>query len=932
ATGDLTGHWLILADLEGTGSALAKRLEQSGATTTILTPNDFAVLDPQAYISVLNQVTELGKRSLRGIVHLWGLLEKEISLEASHWGYASALFLAQACLKTASPPRLWFITQGAQAVPENTKDMVHPAQSALWGFARTLALEHGDLRPVILDLEMGAQTPEATIFAELANDDGENQVAWRVGKRYVARLARHQSEADALILPDKPFELIASQQGLLDLISVRLKTTRPPGLREVEIAVHAAGLNFRDVLNALGMYPGQAGKLGNECVGVVTAIGEDVSNVKVGDAVMALASGTFAPTVVAQSEFVFPIPANLSFIESATIPITFLTAYYGLHHLAKIRSGDRILIHAAAGGVGLAAVQLAQRAGAIIYATAGSPEKRAFLRSLGVQYIMNSRSLDFAEEIMTATNGEGVNIVLNALAGDFIQKSFSVLADNGRFLEMGKRDIWTHEQVTAFNRTLAYYPYDLADVTGGMPHLIGEMFSDLKAEFEAGMLSPLPQTTFPMSRAREAFRFMSRAHHTGKIVIVPEQLPTLPANATYLITGGLGGLGLALAQKLAERGARHLVLISRSEPSTAALTQSEKLRAEGVNVVVAKADVAVMAEMKQVLDQIDSGMPPLRGIIHAAGVVADGTLSNQTWAQFESVMRPKMLGAMHQDTLTRHQPLDFFVLFSAGASLLGSRGQVNYSAANAFLDGFAHYRRAHGLPALSINWGGWSQVGMAARLNPEINRRRELQGIRMVSPEEGLHIFENLVNQNLPQIGVIPIEWATFARQLEDRAAYSILADLIQSEQPRQETSTQVVTPRIRQQLDALPLREKLQALQTHVKEHLIAVLALKPNHRLDMRQGFAEMGMDSLMAVELSRRLQRSLDCVLPTTLAFEYPTVEALTNYLATEILGIIVADANRKPTKGVEKQSVMDEVDEVPEDQLEDALLKELKDAGY
>ncbi|MGZ9234664.1 MAG: beta-ketoacyl synthase N-terminal-like domain-containing protein, partial [Anaerolineales bacterium] len=395
ATGDLTGHWLILADLEGTGSALAKRLEQSGATTTILTPNDFAVLDPQAYISVLNQVTELGKRSLRGIVHLWGLLEKEISLEASHWGYASALFLAQACLKTASPPRLWFITQGAQAVPENTKDMVHPAQSALWGFARTLALEHGDLRPVILDLEMGAQTPEATIFAELANDAGENQVAWRVGKRYVARLARHQSEADALILPDKPFELIASQQGLLDLISVRLKTTRPPGLREVEIAVHAAGLNFRDVLNALGMYPGQAGKLGNECVGVVTAIGEDVSNVKVGDAVMALASGTFAPTVVAQSEFVFPIPANLSFIESATIPITFLTAYYGLHHLAKIRSGDRILIHAAAGGVGLAAVQLAQRAGAIIYATAGSPEKRAFLRSLGVQYIMNSRSLDF---------------------------------------------------------------------------------------------------------------------------------------------------------------------------------------------------------------------------------------------------------------------------------------------------------------------------------------------------------------------------------------------------------------------------------------------------------------------------------------------------------------------------------------------------------
>ena len=610
-------------------------------------------------------------------------------------------------------PRLWFVTQGAQAMRGDAANPVQPTQTALWGFARTLALEHPECRPVIVDMDPASAAPESGILTELLANDGEDQVAWRDGVRYVARLSRSQPDSEALAIPsDRPYELFTPQQGILDNISVRPKAPRSPELGEVAIAVRAIGLNFRDVLNALGMYPGAAGALGNECAAVVTAVGPGVSHVSVGDAVVALADGTFASTITTRAEFVHLVPAGLSLVEAATLPIAFLTAYYGLHHLARIRPGDRVLIHAATGGVGLAAVQLAQQAGAVVFGTAGSLKKRALLRSLGVAHVMNSRTLDFANEILAITEGKGVDIVLNALADDFITKSFSVLADNGRFLEIGKRGIWTHEQVAAFNPTLSYYPYDLADVTRERPQMIGEMWQYLRPQFEHGELQPLPVQDFPISEAIKAFRFMSQARHVGKIVILPEEAaPMVRADATYLITGGLGGLGLALARGLVERGARHLVLVGRSGLTDRARVVLEELIAAGAEVITIQADVSEASDVQRVLTQIAANMPPLRGVIHGAGVLADGRLLDQTWEQFEAVMRPKILGAINLDKFTRGRPLDFFVCFSAGAALLGSPGQCNYSAANAFMDGLAHARRMEGLARLEYKLGsmgrGW---------------------------------------------------------------------------------------------------------------------------------------------------------------------------------------------------------------------------------
>ncbi len=762
AAASLAGHWLILSD-GPVGQPLAEQVQQRGGTTTVAAPNGFDMLVPSAYERLLDEATEQGKRPLQGVIHLWGLLPHDEATTAQQWGYGSALLLTQALLRRSDVPRLWLATQGAQAVLADGRELVQPNQAALWGFARTLAVEEPALRPVIVDLDpaQGATGVAAAILAELSAGDGEDQVAWRGDGRLAARLHKYQPDAGQLPIPeDEPFELFTPQQGILDNITVRPRAIAAPGAGEVALKIVASGLNFRDVLNALGMYPGPAGLLGNECVGVVTAVGQNVHHVQVGDTVMALGDGTFASHLVTRAEFVAPIPANLTPAQAATVPITFLTAFYGLHHLARIQPGDRILIHAAAGGVGMAAVQLAQQVGAEIFGTAGSPEKRALLKSLGVPHVMNSRTLEFADEIMALTNGEGVDIVLNALADEFIDKSFAVLADNGRFLEMGKRGIWHHEQVAALNPTLAYFPYDLADVARETPQLIGEMMQKLSAQFESGALRPLPLRTFPIAQAIDAFRFMSQAKHVGKIVLDQQAAAAVRPDGTYLVTGGLGGLGLATARGLAGQGARHLVLLGRSKPSAAAEAELAHLRADGVTVLTAKADVAVAAEVQRVLDQIAAELPPLRGIIHAAGVLADGRLTNQSWAQFATVMAPKILGTQHLDRLTRGLPLDFFVCFSAGAALLGSAGQVNYSAANAFMDGLMQARRAAGLPGLSINWGAWAEVGMAAGVDDRTKAQWQASGIELISPVEGVALLFQLLPQAAAQVGVLPLNWA----------------------------------------------------------------------------------------------------------------------------------------------------------------------------
>ena len=595
------GSWLILADERGIGETLRTRLTSAGQRCVLARPgpsfvrqgDDQFALDPANRADFERLLEETGitaETPLRGVLHLWSLdfpvfdaMTGEDLARSQLLGCGAALHLVQALasLKIDSPPCVWLVTRGAQAVPDSSAP-VHAAMTSLWGLGRVIAAEHPELRCRCLDLDQQPTDDGGDIlFEELARGEfGEDTIAFRNQSRLVPRLVRLPSATATEASPQQisePVQLEVSQAGILENLRWTSVERAAPGPGEVEIRVQATGLNFRDVLCALGMYPGKIGALGAECAGVVTRAGDGVEGIEPGDKVMAVARGGFSTYVTVRADHVASLPVGVSLAEAASIPVVFLTTFYGLHHLARMKAGDRVLIHAAAGGVGLAAVQLAQRAGAEIFATAGSPEKRSHLQALGVAHVFDSRSLDFANEIMSRTGGRGVDIVLNSLAGEFIERSVSVLAPGGRFLELGKRGILTREQFGAARPDCEYYAYDLGEEAFADSSLLPGMFKELLAAFAKGELRPLPLTTFSNERMVDAFRFMAQAKHIGKIVVIKPHpnaaartSPTklrLRDDATYLITGGLGGLGLETARWMAGEGARNIVLMGRHTPN-----------------------------------------------------------------------------------------------------------------------------------------------------------------------------------------------------------------------------------------------------------------------------------------------------------------------------------------------------------------------------
>ena len=612
-----------------------------------------------------------------------------------------ALAIVQAAARaTPQSPRLVFVTRGAQAAGAAPYD-VAPAEAAVWGFARSVRVEHPELACATIDLDpSGVRDDGPALANELTSPDGEDQIAYRAGARLAARLVQageRVATTGALPVPDAPsFGLSTTARGVLDNLILEPRERRRPASGEVEIEVEAAGVNFRDVLNALGMYPGDPGPMGGECAGKVVAVGPGVTRLQVGDDVFCLAAAAFSRFVVAQERAVARRPSALSAVQASSLPLTFLTVYHGLHHLASIKAGDRVLVHAAAGGVGLSAIQVARAAGAEVYGTAGSAEKQDYVRRLGVRAVFSSRSADFEAGLMEATGGQGVDIVLNSLTGEFIPASLRVLRPGGTFLEIGKAEIWSADRVAAVNPNVRYTPFDLGEVMLTDLDLIEAMFQALLAGLGAGTLAPLPVRAFDLTDARSAFRFMAQARHFGKIVLrMPRPASRVVAGA-YIVTGGTGGLGVRVAQHLAERGVRHLILAARSEPERSRVSAADALRAAGTRVEVVRADVGTADGVARLLAAVDAAGVPLSGIVHAAGVLDDGVIREQTPDRFERVMSPKVDGAWLLDRMTRGRGLEQFVMFSSVASLLGSPGQANYAAANGFLDGLAHRRHARG--------------------------------------------------------------------------------------------------------------------------------------------------------------------------------------------------------------------------------------------
>ncbi|NES13758.1 MULTISPECIES: type I polyketide synthase [Micromonospora] len=950
-----TGWWLLLAGADPVGAGLRAELAGRGVAAVTVAPGDaYRQVAPDRYeidparpadfAALLTELRAARPEPCAGVVHAWSLDAvlterpadpvpgppddtgtaapaggRDPQLDRVELlGPVAALHLVQALDRAAGqPPRLVLVTRGAQ-LPAAGTGGPDPAQAGLWGLGRVAALEHGELRPTLVDLDpVDGGHNLAGLVDELLHRRGGEQVALRDGRRYTPRLGPWQppapTDADRRLHPfDRAADgnyRILSVQGHLGSLTPVLWERTPPGPGQVQIEVTAAGLNFNDVLKAMEICPGVPkgiAPLGGECAGRITALGEGVTGLRVGDRVMAVAPSSMAAYTTTLAELVARIPDGLTDEQAAAVPIAFLTVVYGLEYLGHLGAGDTVLIHSATGGVGLAALQVARRNGAEVLATAGSEEKRDLLRRLGVKHVMDSRSLRFADEVAALTDGRGVDVVLNSLTGAALTRSLGLLAPNGRFVEIGKQDIYAdrHLGLQALRHNRSFLAVDLERVFAERPKLIARLFAEVLRGFDSGEFTALPVTPIEYGRAAEAFGLMAQARHTGKIVLRPDsrevaalppgQVPVRPA-ATYLITGGLGALGLETARWLADRGARHLVLVGRSRPSAAAERVLAELIGRGVDVQIRQADIARYDEVAAVLAAIDRDLPPLAGVVHAAGVLDDGLMRQLDRARFRAVAAPKVDGAWHLHRATLDRELDFFVLFSSAAALLGSPGQANYATANAFLDALAHHRRAQGRVALSINWGPWSEAGLAAR--PDRGGQFAGQGIASIHPRDGIEALDRLVRTPTAQAGVLPLEHDRLRAAAAAGLVPALLATLVAGDAGA--GGDRHRSGEVRRGLLAVePGRRRRTLLTRHVCAEVARVLKVDPA-RVDVTAPLADLGFDSLMSLELRKRLEVSLDVELSATLAWQYPTIDSLVPFLAERMDIPLAADGSTPAT---------------------------------
>ncbi|WP_420617181.1 SDR family NAD(P)-dependent oxidoreductase [Candidatus Palauibacter sp.] len=893
------GVWILAADRGGMAAALAAELAAQNQRV-VLAGDDPEGARPAAdsKAGIVAAAVEMDRREswqalveglpsdvpFAGAVHLVSqdgcgaaATTAEMAGDAKR-ATASALALVQGIADADVAPEkgVWFVTRGAQVLERERTGQL--AGSPLWGFGRVVAREAPQLQPRMLDLDPEAAEPQAVLADELLFPDSENHIAHRGERRQVPRLVRTGEGVERLALPEEANWVLAPDEGgAVETLRVQPLAPRALEPREVRAEVEACGLNFLDVFRAMGLVEDE-GMLGEEFCGRIVETGADVTAVSVGDRVAGFAFGTFGPEVVTREELVALAPPDVSATALATIPSVFVTCVLS-YELAGLSAGDRVLIHAGAGGVGLAAIQLAQAAGAEVFATASAP-KRDFLRSLGVEHVFDSRSTAFGQDILDATGGAGIDVVLNSLTGEgFIEASLACLAQGGRFVELARRDILSHEEMAALRPDVAYSILDLYTLKEQDPARPGGALSNVLARMATGELAPLRHTTWPLAETSAAMGYMRAARHIGKIVLTTPPLAAgrLRRAGTYLVTGGLGGIGLALAEWLAERGAGTVVLNGRRAPDAAAERAIETLRARGFRIEVELADVTDTAALDAMLERMDGTLPPLSGVIHSVGVLSDAALGNQSWESFETVLWPKMLGAWHLHRATAGRDLDLFVLFSSVAGVLGNPGQANHAAANAFLDQLAAHRRALGLPGQSIAWGAWSGLGEAEEQRERIAGRREASGTGWFPPEQGFLAFERLLREDATGGVVAVVDWPVFGESVGGRPP--LLEDLLAVATDDDDASS---SDDLLAQLGATPAAERENLLVSFVQREVQAVLRLPSAPAPTV--GFFDLGMDSLMAVELRNRLNRAFSdtYAAPNTLVFDYPTIADLASHL--------------------------------------------------
>lgn len=896
--------WIVTADRSGLGTSLEAALASPGSTTRIVA-GEMAAIE-----TALDEALAEGLL-VRGIVHSLSLdhpgadaIDAEALNAAQNSGvrFAHRLAKLMAAREWTKRPRLFFLTRGA--LPVNPGDELPGLASApLTGLLRVANNELPDFQWTQIDLDpVGGAFEIEDLVAELRLGEREHEVALRGNHRHVRRVHRVKSDE----LPPRrrnavgkvgeviPYRLQIDQPGILTNLSLNETVRREPAADEIEILVKAGGINFRDVMKALGIYPGQPVDLkwfGDDFSGTVVRVGSAVKDLKPGDEVVGMAPYCFRSHVTVHRDMVFRKPATMSFTEAATLPTVFLTSHYAINELARMEKGESILIHAGTGGVGQAAIQIAKDLGLVIFATAGSPEKRQLLRDMGVDHVLDSRTLKFADDIMEITKGEGVDAVLNSLAGDFIPKNFSVLKTFGRYMEIGKVDVYGNSKIglEPLRNNISFFVIDLAQHLQSKPAYVARMFSELEAKFYDGSYVPLPNHVFPVTEVVEAFRFMAAGKHIGKNVLdfdLPEieiGQPTeeghrFRGDGTYLITGGAGGFGLELAGWMAKNGARHFALMSRSGPNEESLEKIEGLRREGIELVDARGDVTSRPDLDRIVAEIQKGAAPLVGVIHGAMVLDDEFLVELDEARFDKVLLPKMLGAWNLHEATLGIPLEHFICFSSFSAVIGAVKQSNYNAGNVFLDQLAHHRRSLGLPALTFNWGALEGAGFVAR-NEKTQQYLEKVGLGATNMEETLHLFGLGVPSDVVQLGTARCDWAALARFSPSVSGSNMFLPVV----PR---STSGGGDSMAARILEAPAEKRLGMVEDLIAAQVGAVLGTDPT-RLDKDTPLTNLGLDSLMAIELVNRIEEKLGMSMPMGSVLNGPNIRDLSAPVLEKLL---------------------------------------------
>jgi len=803
--------------------------------------------------------------------------------------------------------RLWIESPGAlRAAP----GAAGPVETGFCAFTRSFANEFPalDVRRVDLDPGLPARVKARRLADIILSWTAETEIILDAHSTRVVRLQARGSVAMAAQVPPAPASRLEKGEGTgLDRIRWMPIERRPPGPGQVEIAVAATGLNFRDVMWGLSVLPdemledGLAGPaLGLECAGHIVATGANVEGLNPGDAVVAITGGAFATHVTVDTRTVARVPAGLPLEAAVTVPVAFLTAYYGLVSCARLTRGEWVLIHGGAGGVGLAALQVARWRGARVIATASSVEKRDLAAALGAEHVFDARAHGFVDGVRRATGG-GVAVVLNSLSGEAMELTVGLLAPFGRFVELGKRDFLanTHIGLRPFRNNLTYFGVDLDQLMLAQPDKGRQLFKEVIELIAEGEFSPLPYRTFRACEFIDAMRLMQQSGHVGKIVITPPEASELgiaprrrfkPApDKTHLVTGGCGGFGLATARWLAERGARHLVLAGRSGAASPEAREAlASLAASGVNVHAEALDVADAAAVEKLIQKIGRTLPPLAGVFHAAMVLDDALIANLDAERLKNVLAPKVTGAEYLDRLTRDLPLDYFVLFSSATTAIGNPGQGSYVAANGFLEGLARQRRAAGRPALAVAFGGIEDVGLLARNRVVKDMLASRAGVKPMIARDALNLMAEALADpgSTPEEAVLVISemnWST-ARAHLPLLQSPTFSRLVRADEAAAGDNRGKVD--IRALVATLPLEEARKEIIGVIVEEIAHILRL-PQENLNRGKPLADIGLDSLMAVELGATLEERL--------TFEAPLATPASGFTVTEladhILGLCI-----------------------------------------